>query len=126
MDSMMSTYSSTTVTAPSDSAADVLYEVLSQASPSSGSSPGSAEQGAKKGRDIPIEFAENTCTLLSTLVGGSQSGRGDAGKDLSIKLLPALRGLKSRTAGTGRESTSKAVQRALSSTEGAIKQDSES
>lgn len=117
-DSMMSNYSSTTVTAPPDTAADILYDVLWR----------------NDGR-MPIQFAENGCSLLTSLVspaassapsassapagapGGGKSAATEEVKDLSIKMLPALRGLKVRASG---EQTQMVVNAALEACENAV------
>ena len=106
-DSSATNYSSTTVTASPETAADVLYDLLTSASISvnhssaavASSTPTSSESTAQAIRSgssiktfVPVQVAENGCALLRSLsVDGSE-----ANKELCLRMLPALRGLKVR------------------------------
>lgn len=100
-DSAMSTYSSATATTSPETASDILYDVLARPSDES---------------RCPLQFAENACVLLATLATARQ-GNGDGVQSLAMKMLPALRGLKSRAQSSGAEGTVKAVVSAIETCE---------
>lgn len=101
LETMITSYASTTVTAPSDCPADTLYDILWR---------------KDETNKIPIQFAENGCSLLISLIGQGDKSQ-DVFKDLSIKMLPALRGLKVRAK---EGSTKKVVDEALETCERAV------
>lgn len=84
-----STATATSPGAPADTPADVLYDVLSR--------PSSETR-------MPVQFAQNGCTLLTTLAAVTRGVEQDKGQvseamqSLAIKMLPALRAMKAREA----------------------------
>lgn len=98
MDSTTSAYSSTTATNSPETAADILYDVLSRPS---------------EVTRAPVQFSENACTLLTTASALHQEGD-EAIQSLAIKMLPALRALKARESGA---STAKAAVQAIEACE---------